>query len=116
MLTAIIAAYVGLKGLSRWRAETVGKRKSELAEHVLADFYQARDIYEWARFPGSFPGEGAARPREEGESEDEGRRRDAYYVPVARLTERRNSSVHFRRASTASLHCSDRLPARRFET
>jgi hypothetical protein len=86
MLTAIIAAYVGLKSLSRWREESVGKRKSELAEHVLADFYQVRDIFEWVRFPGSYADEGAERPRIEGEREDEARRRDSYYVPIARLT------------------------------
>ena len=85
MLTAIIAAFVGIKGLTRWREETVGKRKSELAEHVLADFYQAKDIFEWVRFPISYPEEGAARPRNDGENDAEARVRDAYYVPIQRL-------------------------------
>lgn len=39
-LTALIA----LLGISEWRWQTVSKRKIELAEQVLASFYEARDL------------------------------------------------------------------------
>jgi hypothetical protein len=37
-------AYIGYRGLTKWREERIGKRRVELAEDVLADFYQARDM------------------------------------------------------------------------
>jgi hypothetical protein len=45
MFTAVAActgAWIGWCGLKKWRAETIGKRKAELAEDVIADFYEAR--------------------------------------------------------------------------
>jgi hypothetical protein len=38
-------------GLEKWRRETIGKRKVELAKEVLADFYQARDIIQRPDLP-----------------------------------------------------------------
>ena len=45
---ACSGAYIAYRGLTKWHAETVGKRRVELAEDVLADFYQARDIIQAA--------------------------------------------------------------------
>ncbi len=39
---AWFAAYTAYRGLQKWRDETLGKRKTELAEQVLASFYEAR--------------------------------------------------------------------------
>ncbi len=50
---AWFAATIAYRGLNKWRAETIGKRKAELAEEVIADFYEARDIIIAARSPGS---------------------------------------------------------------
>jgi hypothetical protein len=63
------------------------KRQIELVEEVLVCFYQVRDVFESARFPGSFSDEGKERPRDPNETEDEARIKDAYYVPIARLNE-----------------------------
>ena len=43
------AAWIAYRGLEKWRVETIGKRKAELAEVVLADFYHARATLRWAR-------------------------------------------------------------------
>jgi hypothetical protein len=50
-VATVLAGIAALRGLSAWRLETVGRRKAELAEEVLAQFYRARDILTWARFP-----------------------------------------------------------------
>lgn len=85
---AIYGVYLAKLGLDKWRRETIGKRKVELAEEVLASFYEARDIITWARFPGSVGSEGSTRPREPGESEDDARRKDSYYVTPERLNKK----------------------------
>jgi hypothetical protein len=62
-MAAMVGGWAALRGLGAWRAETVGRRKAELAEEVLAQFYRARDLMTWARFPseaGAALSEGAA--------------------------------------------------------
>ena len=39
---AWFAAIIAYRGLNKWRAETIGKRKAELAEQALVAFYVAR--------------------------------------------------------------------------
>jgi hypothetical protein len=65
--------------------EAVGKSKAELAEQVLADFHEARDIINGSRLPFTFEGEGASRPKVESESEGRKRRLDCYYAVAERL-------------------------------
>ena len=64
-VAAGMAVYFAAKGLSTWRKEMLGRRDAELAEGVLADFYQARDVYKWVRSPGGFSQEAVDRPRED---------------------------------------------------
>ena len=35
-LAAVVAGWAGVRGLNAWRTEMVGRRKTELAEEVLA--------------------------------------------------------------------------------
>jgi hypothetical protein len=93
-ITAIYGVRIGIQGLNKWRTETIGKRKAELAEEVLADFYEGRDIINAARSPGGFGHEGATRPRAEWESEDDTRTLDAYFRTMERL---RNKEEFFAR-------------------
>ncbi|HXT40143.1 MAG TPA: hypothetical protein VN887_08975 [Candidatus Angelobacter sp.] len=86
-ITAIIGVKIGAHGLKKWREETIGKRKTELAEDVLSGFYQIRDIVRAIRSPMSFSGESKDRPKEEHESEVESRLKDSYYVTIARYDE-----------------------------
>ena len=78
-------AVIAILGLNTWRKEMVGKRKSELAEEVLALFYEARDIFSWARFPGGYSSEGETRPVIEEESTEQAEARKGWYVPAERL-------------------------------
>ena len=59
-MAAMVAGWAALRGLDAWRLETVGRRKAELAEEVLAQFYRARDLMTWARFPDEGGTEGGA--------------------------------------------------------
>jgi hypothetical protein len=61
------------------------KRRVELAEEVLADFYRFADIIRAVRSPGGFRDESASRPRTESETPAEATKLDAYFVPIARV-------------------------------
>jgi hypothetical protein len=50
-LATLIAGWAAIRGVDAWRSELVGRRKAELAEEVLAQFYRARDVLVWARLP-----------------------------------------------------------------
>lgn len=79
-MAALLAGWAGMRGLNAWRAETVGRRKAELAEEVLAGFYRTRDILTWARFPISDADQGEI-PQGDYELE-----KSEILAPVSRLT------------------------------
>lgn len=54
---AVSGAIVGWKALTKWREETVGKRRLELAEDTLSSFYQIQEIISDARAPMIWAGE-----------------------------------------------------------
>ena len=85
------------------RALEAWKRRTEFAEVVLADFYQAQRIIDEARSPGSMGNEGSTRPKVAGETEDEERTLNAYFVTAERLN---NRSEFF------AQHSNPRFPAR----
>ncbi|MDG9790509.1 hypothetical protein [Brucella anthropi] len=79
------------------RELAVWKRKTEIAEEVLADAYKASAIFDAARQPFSLVGEGASRlNRGVGETEAETSYRDAVYTPYERLVKERDffTSMH----------------------
>ena len=87
LLTAIsvaIAAIAFVLGINAWKREFVGKRRIELAENVLALFYEAQDIIRGMRNPFSFGDEGSTRKRSELESEEESTILDSAYVVFER--------------------------------
>jgi hypothetical protein len=89
VVTAITAIYglgIAKAGLDKWRVETVGKRKAELAEQALIAFYEARDVFVSVRSRGIFGGEGNSRTPAAGESETQQQKRNTYFIPIERLT------------------------------
>lgn len=83
-----LAAIQGTRSLSAWRSETLGRKKIELAEEVLADFYEARDIFRWIRSPSAYTSEIESRPeRGVDEREDVKNHRDTFFVPLKRLSD-----------------------------
>jgi hypothetical protein len=81
------------------RALADWKRRTEIAEQVLADFYKARDLLEAARSPFAFAEEGGSRTRDANETPDETQSRDALYAPYERLSKHIEffSELHARR-------------------
>lgn len=82
---------VAIYGLSAWRGEHIGKRLIELAEDVLALFYQASDAIDEMRNPVAFDGEGGSRKPAPNERPEHTRSLDAAYVLIERY--RRHSEL-----------------------
>jgi|SRR5579871_2813644 len=83
--TAIWGVLIARAGLKTWHVETIGKRKTELAEQALIDVYQARDVFRWVRARAIFGGEGESRQASTVEDEKTKSRRNTYFVPIERL-------------------------------
>jgi len=91
VITAVsvaIAALAFVVGVNAWRREFVGKRRIELAENVLALFYEAQDAIRQIRNPFGFVGEGTTRKRSDYESEEEAKILDNAYVVYERYQKR----------------------------
>ena len=73
------------------RALADWKRKTDLAEQVLAGFYKARAVFQSARHPLSRGYEGQTREKVEGETPEQTSHRNAIFAPLERL----NKEVDF---------------------
>lgn len=87
-VSVLIGALAFLSGVSAWKREFVGKRRIELAESVLAVFYEAEDAIREIRSPFSHEGEGRSRKRSRNETEEESRILDQAYVVFERYQKR----------------------------
>jgi hypothetical protein len=88
--SAIVAAsIVAIYGINAWRKEFQGKRKIELAEEVLALFYEAKDAVSAIRNPLGYVGEGSSRKPQEGETPRQKEARDRTYVVYERYDKRK---------------------------
>jgi len=81
----LITGYVALRGLTTWRQQMVGKRKAEIAEQVLVNFYAVRDVFQWVRTSSFGASEGETRQPSEPELDQVARMRNVYYIPIERL-------------------------------
>ena len=91
LITAIsvaLAAISFIAGVNAWNREFVGKRRIELAEIVLALFYEAQDAIRNIRSPFSFEGEGETRKRSENEEKEQSNLLDRAFVVVERYKNR----------------------------
>ena len=79
-LAAFMGGWAAIRGVDAWRSEIVGRRKAELAEDVLAQFYRARDVLIWARLPDRPP---ELLPQ----ADDRDRRHQSHASPIERLTQ-----------------------------
>lgn len=80
----LIAVWVAIYGIDSWRREYRGKRQVELAEDVLALFYEAHDAIAYLRHPLALSSEFEDIPRAENETDQQ-------------WEARRNASVVFKR-------------------
>lgn len=87
-ISLILAAWTVIYGVNAWRREYVGKRRIELAEEVLALFYEARDAINYIRSIFGFVGEGSTRKAAPNESPEEKQINDNAYVVFERYNKR----------------------------
>lgn len=87
-ISVAIAALSFVVGISAWKREFVGKRRIELAESVLALFYEAEDAIREMRNPFSSSEEGSTRKRAENELAEESELLDQAYVVIERYKKR----------------------------
>ncbi len=90
-ITAVSAAVTAgsvVWGISAWRREYVGKRRIELAETILALFYEAEEVIKAIRSPLGHTGEGKTRKRRENETEQQAELLDQAYVVFERYQSR----------------------------
>lgn len=71
------------------------KRRATLAEEVLADFYEAREIIQAVRSPANFSSEGSERQKAEWEKEDDTVTLNGYYATLERLDKRSEFFARF---------------------
>jgi hypothetical protein len=79
-VSVIAASIVAWWGIAAWRREFVGKRRIQLAEEVLALFYQAEEIIAWMRSPWTLSVESSKRKSESIETPGQKEINDAVYV------------------------------------
>jgi len=89
-ISIILAAWAVIIGVNAWRREYIGKRRLELAEDVLALFYEARDAISYIRNPSGHVGEGSTRNADPNESPEEKQINDNAYVVFERYNKRQD--------------------------
>ncbi len=72
---AIIAIYVGIKGLGTWRRQLRGNTEYTLAKNVLTAIYELREAISSVRFWISFHSPGLDLPEDQGKSMSEKERK-----------------------------------------
>jgi len=101
LVQAVIVGLFALAGIvvtQSWTSRRdCAKRRLELAEKVLALFYEAREAIAYIRNPAGFGGEGSTRQRQENETEEESGTLDRAFVVKERY---RNQETVFNNLRT----------------
>ncbi|WP_217901551.1 hypothetical protein [Pseudanabaena sp. SR411] len=84
----VIVVFSLVLGYSAWQREFIGKRKIELAETVLAKFYEVEDAIREIRNQFPYINEGQSRKRSDYETEKESQLLDRTYVVFERYQKR----------------------------
>ena len=93
---AIIAAcWAIIAGVGAWKREYLGKRRIDLAEQVLAKFFEVKDAVAFIRNPWSASNEGETRDRSPGETKEEAALLDRGYIVVERYQQKESVFAEF---------------------
>jgi ABC-type multidrug transport system fused ATPase/permease subunit len=91
---AIIAAcWAIISGVGAWKREFIGKRRIELAEEILASFFEIKDAISYIRNPFSSGVEGKTRKKVDHESKEEEALLDRGYIVFERYENRKDAFV-----------------------
>jgi hypothetical protein len=94
-ISVIFAAWAVIAGVDAWKREFIGKRRIEVAEQVLAKFYELKDTVAFIRSPWSSQEEGKSRKRAESESEVDADLLDRGYVVIERYEKKQETFAEF---------------------
>lgn len=94
-VAVIAACWTIVSGVGAWKREFIGKRRIELAEEVLASFFEIKDVIAVIRNPFSSGDEGKSRKKGENETQDEAELLDRGYIVFERYEGRKEAFVRF---------------------
>ncbi len=89
------ACWAIISGIGAWKREFIGKRRIELAEQVLAKFFEIRDAVAFIRNPFSRSDEGTTRKRGEHETQEQAQLLDRGYIVVERYVKKEPAFTEF---------------------
>lgn len=84
----IAASWAIISGIGAWRREFIGKRKIDLAEQVLAKFFEVGDAIAFIRNPFASISEGQSRQKNPAESPQETELLNRGYVVIERYQQK----------------------------
>jgi hypothetical protein len=96
LVAVISACWAIISGVGAWKREFIGKRKIELAEQTLAQFFEVRDAISFIRNPFSSSAEGKSRERNQSETANESELLDRGYIVVERFGKREQCFSQFK--------------------
>lgn len=91
----ISACWAIISGIGAWKREFIGKRQIELAEQVLAKFFEIKDAIAMIRSPFSRSDEGSSRKRSEHESRETSDLLDRGYIVFERYSTKESAFADF---------------------
>lgn len=95
MVAVFSACWAIISGIGAWKREFIGKRQIELAEQVLAKFFEVKDAIAYIRNPFSSSDEGKTRQRRDGETAAESELLDRGYIVVERYSKKESIFADF---------------------
>lgn len=94
-ISVVSASIATVISIFEWRRTLFAKKRADLAEEILAGFYEIKATLEHARNGSVFTNEGQTRPgREEDYDEERRHQKDNYYVPLERLYKKEERRSH----------------------
>lgn len=94
-VAVVSACWAIISGVGAWKREFIGKRRIDLAEQLLAKFFEVKDAVRYIRNPWSSVQEGKIRERAESESSEESQLLDRAFVVVERYQEKERVFAEF---------------------
>lgn len=94
-VSVIAACWAIVAGIGAWKREFIGKRQIELAENVLAKFFEIRDAISYIRNPFSYTGEGSSRQKNPHETPDKSELLDRGYIVIERYMKKETAINDF---------------------
>lgn len=91
----VMACWAIISGIGAWKREFIGKRQIELAEQVLANFFEIKDAIAMIRSPFSHSGEGSPRQKGEYEAPETAKLLDRGYIVFERYSKEGNCLRRF---------------------